>query len=96
MSQASLCNGCNVRPPPYNFINGYPTKEFSMHLNTETMVKGYHTYETVWVNVGCNCHAKGNELIPRILSATKAELIVGHVLGNGLLNVLLIMRSILC
>ena len=72
--------------------NGYPAKEFSVHLNIETMVKGYHTYENVWVIVGkqlpCQ-RERANSKDPVTVSVTKAELIVGHVLGNSLLNALL-------
>ena len=33
-----------------------------MYFNIETIVRGYLTYQSMWVAVGKNCHAKGSKL----------------------------------
>ena len=61
-----------------------------MHLNIETMIKGYHTYENVWVIVGeqLPCQRERADSKDSVtVSVTKAELIISHVLGNSLLHV---------
>ena len=45
----------------YHFTHGNcdPAWEFSMYFNIEVIMRGYHAYESVWVALGKNCHAKG-------------------------------------
>ena len=62
--------------------------------DVEIIVKGYHTYQSVWVDV---CEKRG-ELIPRInlqlATVVKAEFFVDHVLENAFIVCLLLNFSL--
>ena len=44
----------------YNFThgNGDAPRQLRVYFNIETIVRGYLAYQSVWVAVGKNCHAK--------------------------------------
>ena len=38
--------------------NGDPLRQLRVYFNIETIVRGYLAYQSMWVAVGKNCHAK--------------------------------------
>ena len=46
----------------YNFthVNGDAPRQLRVYFNIETIVRGYLAYQSMWVAVGKNCHAKGS------------------------------------
>ena len=48
----------------YNFThgNGDAPRQLRVYFNIKTIVRGYLTYQRMWVAVGKNCHAKGSKL----------------------------------
>ena len=48
----------------YNFTheNGDAPRQLRVYFNIKTIVSGYLAYQSMWVAVGKNCHAKGSKL----------------------------------
>ena len=44
----------------YNFThgNGDAPRQLRVYFNIETIVRGYLAYQSMWVAVGKNCHAR--------------------------------------